>query len=123
MSRDTFFEVSSRSRYPKVSLGLHLGLVCLESRSRHCSDIGKAHRSCKYVMIYSRNRIFLRFLFKLAIIIVKFNLGNLYQSFGVGRFDIRLRFLKFLGSGLRLQLLQFQRFQFRLRLRIPTPTY
>ena len=47
---------------PKSRLGLDFGPVCLESRLRHFSDVGKAHKCCKYVMIFSKNRLFVRFL-------------------------------------------------------------
>ena len=41
-------------------------------------------------------------LFKLALVTVKLNHGNLYQSCGVGRFKIRLRLLEFLRCRLQL---------------------
>ena len=47
-------------------LGLGLGPLCLEFRLRHCSDVGEAHRCCKYVIIFSKNRLFVRFLAFLA---------------------------------------------------------
>ena len=60
---------------PKSRLGLGLESLRLESNSRHCSDVTKAHRCCKYVMIFDKNRLFVRFfshstvitLFKFAI--------------------------------------------------------
>ena len=58
--------LKSRSRLslvtPNSRLDLDLGLLCLKSRSRHCGDMGKAHRCCKYSMIFSKNRLFVRFL-------------------------------------------------------------
>ena len=45
-----------------VGLGLGLGLgletLRLESSSRHYNNVGKAHRCCKYVMIFGKNRLF-----------------------------------------------------------------
>ena len=46
---------------PKSCPGLGLGPLRLESRSRQCSDVGKAHRCCKYVMILSKKRLFVGF--------------------------------------------------------------
>ena len=40
---------------------LDLGPLHLDSRSRHCSDVSKAHRCCKYAMIFGKNRLFIRF--------------------------------------------------------------
>ena len=88
-----------RSRDPKVSPQSRSRPLCLESRSRHCSDVGKAQRCCKYVMISSKNRLFVRVfsnsgvivLFKFALVTVALNHGNLYQGCGVGRFKIRLQ--------------------------------
>ena len=55
--RDTFFEisVSSQSRNPKVSSQSwsRTTVFCVESRSRHCSDVSKAHRS-KYVVVFNK---------------------------------------------------------------------
>ena len=52
-----------------------LGPVRLEFKSKRCSDVGKVHRRCKYVVIFGKNRLFVRFfsysgviaLFKFAI--------------------------------------------------------
>ena len=48
---------------PKSHLGLGLGLgsLRLESNSIHCSNVGKAHRCCKYVMIFRKNDLLVRF--------------------------------------------------------------
>ena len=58
--------VSPKSRCScSLGLGLGLKLLCLKSRSRHCSDVGKAHRCCKYlvkIVIFSKNRLSVRFL-------------------------------------------------------------
>ena len=46
---------------PKSRLGLDLGPLSLQSRSRHCSDVSKAHRCYKYVINSGKNCLFLRF--------------------------------------------------------------
>ena len=65
MSRNTLFEVSVSEALglvtPKSRLDLGLGPLCLESRLRQCSDVRKAHRCGKYVMIFGKNRLFVRF--------------------------------------------------------------
>ena len=40
------------SRHVLRSLGL--GSPCFESRSRHCSNVGKRHRCCKYVIVFRK---------------------------------------------------------------------
>ena len=110
MSRDTFFvvSVSSRSRNPKVSsrsrnpkFSSRSRTTVFGSRSRYCSDVGKAHRCCKYVMIFSKNKLFVRFfnysgimiLFKHALVTVELNNGDFYRGCGFGRFKIFFRSL------------------------------
>ena len=52
----------SRSRNPKVSSRSWSRTTVSESTSRHCSDVGKAHRCCKYVIIFGKSRLFYVFL-------------------------------------------------------------
>ena len=47
---------------PKFRLGRGLRTFRLESRSRHCSNACKDHSCCKCVMIFGKNRLFVRFL-------------------------------------------------------------
>ena len=61
-SRHVFQSFGLVTPKSRLDLGLSLGTLCLESRLRHCCDVGKAHRSCKYVIIFSKNRLFVRFL-------------------------------------------------------------
>ena len=48
----------SRSRLGLVTPKSRSRTMCLESRLRHCSDVGKAPRYCIYVIIFSKNRLF-----------------------------------------------------------------
>ena len=73
------------SRHVFRSLGLvtaksrlYLGPLCLESRSRHCSDVGKAHRFCKYVMIFCTfflSHSVVMVLFKFALVTVELTMA------------------------------------------------
>ena len=58
-TRGGYLETCLVACFSKSRLGLGLGLLCLESRSRRCSDVGKAQS--KYVMSLSKNRLFVRF--------------------------------------------------------------
>ena len=78
VSRHVFRSLGFVTPKSRLGLGLGLGPLYLESRSRHCSDVDKAHSCCKYVMIFVKNRLFVRF-FRHSDVMALFKFANNYS--------------------------------------------